>query len=232
MGSASWLKRKAGEQHPPDAAAVRELPLAALGSYVTVLVDAVPGEPDREVHARVGALDGGTIVLTDTNGATADRGTRVTVRWCIDSGERSVSATVEATNEWTWTVQATGEVIHHQRRGWVRVDTAVPLRIRQPDGQEWHEGSTVNLSCGGMAAIIGVPPEEVPAPGDTIDVELDLDAEPVALTGVVQQARPGEDRHTLRVAFGEMPEVCRQRISRHVFQVQREELARRRVVAG
>src|SRR5205814_6387768 len=115
-----------------------------IGRDVTVRVQAVPEEHDVWFPALVGAVDGDTIVLTGTNGEAATDGTRVTLHWCIDSGERWVPATVEATNELTWTVRATGEVVHQQRRGWVRSDAAVPGPVRQRDCPGTHDRRTGN----------------------------------------------------------------------------------------
>jgi hypothetical protein len=226
----SWLKRVlAAEEQVPAAtpAAVREIPLCGLGCTVAVLLSAGPEEQSTEFNARVGVLDGDMIVLTNTNGAATDDGAQVKLRWGIDSGERWVCATVESTSESTWTVRAIGPVSHQQRRGWVRVDTAVPVRVRHRPCGHWHDGRTVNLSCGGMAAIIEVP-DDAPEAGDDLDIELALPAATIAVTGAVLQAGRGRDGQTLRVEFAGMPDVSRERLARHVFQIQREELARRR----
>jgi hypothetical protein len=226
----SWLKRVlAGQEQVPAATppAIREIPLCGLGCTVAVLMDTGPEEQPAGFNARVGVLDGDMIVLTNTNGAATDDGAQVKLRWGIDSGERWVCATVESTSESTWTVRATGPVSHQQRRGWVRVDTAVPVRVRHRPCGHWHDGRTVNLSCGGMAAIVDVP-DDAPVAGNDVDIEVALPGATVAVTGAVLQAWPDKDGHTLRVEFAEMPDVSRQKLASHVFQIQREELARRR----
>jgi len=228
-----WLKRVlAWEEQTPATTppAVREIPLCGLGSTVAVLLDTGPEEQPAEFNARVGVLDGDMIVLINTNGAATDDGAQVKLRWSIDSGERWVCATVESTNESTWTVRATGPVSHQQRRGWVRVDTAVPVRIRHSRCGRWHDGRTVNLSCGGMAAIMDIPDDPLEV-GDDLDIEVALPDRAIAVIGAVLQTWPGSDGHTLRVEFAEMPDASREKLARHVFQVQREELARRREAA-
>ena len=227
----SWLKRvlTEDEQAPaPTPAPVREIPLCGLGCTVAVLLDAGPDEPPAEFNAQVGVVDGDKIVLINTNGAATDDGAQVKLRWGIDSGERWVCATVESTNESTWTVRATGPVSHQQRRGWVRVDTAVPVRISHRRCGRAHEGRTVNLSCGGMAAIVNMPDDDAPDAGDALDIEVGLPAATIAVTGAVLQTWPGSDGRTVRVEFAEMPEASREKLARYVFQIQREELARRR----
>ena len=226
----SWLRRVlAGQEQVPAAtpAAVREIPLCGRGCTVAVLLDTGPEEQSAEFNARVGVLDGDMIVLINTNGAATDHGAQVKLRWGIDSGERWVCATVESTSESTWTVRATGPVSHQQRRGWVRVDTTVRVRIRHSRCGRWHDGRTVNLSCGGMAAIIDVP-DDAPEAGDDLDIEIALPDGTIAMTGAVLQTWPGRDGHTFRVEFGKVPDASREKLARHVFQIQREELARRR----
>ena len=227
----SWLKKvlASDEQAPEEVpAAAREIPLCGIGSSVTVLLDTAAEEPPAEFNAQVGVLDGDTIILINTNGAATGDGDQVTLRWGIESGERWVRATVESSNEATWTVRATGEVIHRQRRGWVRVDTGLSVRVRGDRSARWHSGRTVNLSCGGMAAVVNVPAEDVPDAGDKIEVEIDLPTATVAATGAVLQTWPAREGHTVRVEFAELPDASREKVARYVFQVQREELARRR----
>ena len=73
-----------------------------------------------------------------------------------------------------------------------------------------------------------VPADDAPEPGDDLDIELDLPAGTVAVAGAVLQTWPAKDGHPVRVEFAEMPDASRERLARYVFQVQREELARRR----
>src|SRR5256885_5384315 len=179
----SWLKKRPeiteiGEEplRPSLDLVTREIPLASVGSDVTVEVEAEPVEPESEepgspFRARVGVLNEDIIVLIETKGSRVDSGSEVTLRWCAESGERTVNALVESANEWTWTVRATGSVIHRQRRAWVRVGTTVPIRVRAVGTEASYRGSTINLSCGGVAAAIEVPDDGVPPEGEKLDIE-------------------------------------------------------------
>jgi PilZ domain len=228
-----WLRRKDVVTPEPAPAvvprpAVRRLPLCGPGTEVTVLMDTPSHEGGAMFHARVGLTDGDRIMLANTAGIQPDDETRVTLRWAIDFGECSVGVTVQDTDESTWTVQADGEVVHRQRRGWVRVATAVAVRIRGHYEESWQAGETLNLSAGGMAAVFDVIPDEAPVAGQEIDIELGL-LGGLAVTGTVVHIGEHETGHILRASFADVPEATRERLAAQVFRLQREKLARDRL---
>ena len=79
-----------------------------------------------------------------------------------------------------------------------------------------------------MAALIDVPADDVPDAGAALDIEVALPTATVTVSGSVLQTWPARDGHTLRVEFAGMPDASQEKLARYVFQIQREELARRR----
>jgi len=225
---AVWFRRREGiTQAPaPDAPAI---PLCSPGSEVTVFADDPGGGGGTMFHARIALVDDDQLLLARAAEIRLHDDALVTLRWCVASGERCVTASVESITGSTWAVRAVGEVIHQQRRAWVRVETAVAVRVRGVDDESWQTGETVNLSAGGMAAVFGTPLNEAPAVGAELDIEIGLPAGTITVAGTVLQAQQSQPGHDLRTAFAAMPEGTRGRLAGYVFQVQREKLARERL---
>ncbi|MEU7901580.1 PilZ domain-containing protein [Actinoplanes sp. NPDC049118] len=204
--------------------------LCPRGSEATLIVT-MADEPEPVVmHTRVAIVDGERIVLANTRGAAKpDDEAVVTMQWAVDSGVRRVPVRVESASENTWTVLALGDVIHQQRRRWIRVRTTLRVATRLPEKDDWVDGLTANLSAGGMAANLGSRPEGLVA-GIKLEINLDLPDEPLTLAAVVTDVVDDEDGEgcTVRMDFSDVEEAHRERIAAHVSRLQREELARRR----
>jgi hypothetical protein len=228
----AWWKGNAGtadtsadaEEQAPE----REIPLCGVGSRVSAVV-VTEAEPDGFLcHATVAVLDGDSIVLRTTGEIQPSGDAQVTLQWAVDSGQRWVAATIRSTSASTWTLTAVGDVSHRQRRRWVRVPAAVTVQARRPGGQAWLAGRTVNLSGGGMSADFDVRDDELTGGDEAIELELGLPSGGLTLTGTLFEVTGDEAGSHARIGFSGAEESALERLAEYVFQVQREELARRR----
>ncbi|RZU54444.1 PilZ domain-containing protein [Krasilnikovia cinnamomea] len=225
-----WLKRKGGvdEVDPdlePDAA---ESLLCRRGSDATILVATADEPHAATIHGTVAIVDDNRLVITNTGGAEkpADDAT-VTLQWPVDTGLRHVAVTVASTTPTAWNLVVSGDVVHEQRRRWIRVRTNLPVFVRLPEQEEWLSGNTINLSAGGMAAVLEATNGQLNAPAK-VDIRLNLPDGALTLTGTVSEIIEDEPGSMVRADFSEVEEACHERLAAHVFHVQREELARRR----
>jgi hypothetical protein len=124
-------------------------------------------------------------------------------------------------------------VERQQRRGAVRVPVTVPLAVtvRGEKGESWH-GITEDLSAGGVLARF----EEAPPKGPPLVLVMDLGdgGPPFTLPGRI--VRRSEEPRSARpwavaFAFGSIERAVEDRLTRIVFQRQRELLSRERGLA-
>ena len=111
-----------------------------------------------------------------------------------------------------------------QRRGFVRIEALLPVSVETEAGEE-HRGTTLDVSGGGLRAIIAAQLE---------------DGEGVKVTVVLPAAAPVTchactirfvDKETYAFEFDEIDEAERERLIRFVFAYQRELLKTGRLTA-
>ncbi|GAB1691970.1 PilZ domain-containing protein [Krasilnikovia sp. M28-CT-15] len=225
-----WLKRRGGveEDHSDFEAEAAESLLCRRGSDATLLVATADEPHAATIHGTVAIVDDNRLVITNIGGAEkpADDAT-VTLQWPVETGLRHVAVTVASTTSTAWNVVVAGDIVHEQRRRWIRVRTTVPVFVRVPEQEDWISGQTINLSAGGMAAVLESTNGRLAAPSK-VDIRLNLPDGVLTLTGTVSEIMEDEPGSMVRADFSEVEEACHERLAAHVFHVQREDLARRR----
>ncbi|MCS6860188.1 MAG: flagellar brake domain-containing protein [Abditibacteriales bacterium] len=108
-----------------------------------------------------------------------------------------------------------------QRRQFVRVEDALPVRVESPTRLE---AITINVSGGGVLLNLKPPQGEAPSIGEEWSLELYLPdrPEPLHSVGRVLRAQrvPGSDRLQVALEFVQIDEETRKAIIQHVFQRQ------------
>ncbi|GAB1640616.1 PilZ domain-containing protein [Krasilnikovia sp. MM14-A1259] len=225
-----WLKRKGGldeDMSELEPESVDSL-LCRRGTDATILVATAEEPHAATIQGTVAIVDEDRIVITNVGGAEkpADDAT-LTLQWPVETGLRHVAITIASTTATAWNVVVAGDVKHEQRRRWIRVRTAVPVFVRVPEQEDWLTGQTINLSAGGMAAVLESTNGQLVAP-QKVEIKLQLPDGVLALTGTVSEIIEDHPGSMARMDFSEVEEACHERLAAHVFHVQREELARRR----
>jgi c-di-GMP-binding flagellar brake protein YcgR len=108
-----------------------------------------------------------------------------------------------------------------QRRQFVRVEEALPVRVESPNSLD---AITINVSGGGVLLNLKSPHGEAPPVGEEWHLELYLpdQPEPLHLIGRVLRAQrvPGSDRVQVALEFVQIREATRQALVQHVLQQQ------------
>lgn len=110
------------------------------------------------------------------------------------------------------------EVHRAQRRSYVRWSAALPLTLIDPEEGTPVSGRTVDLSGGGMAALL----PRTWAAGKELEAELELPGEIIAAQVRVMRSQPVPGGHRVALSFIAIAETDRESIIRYLFARQRE----------
>lgn len=199
--------------HRPEVSGSADVTLVARGVTVTASV---------EVSST------GLVVVRPIGPAAGNRiepGEQVELYWVGGHEERTLGGTVSAVEggpEARWHIAVSGTAERSQRRKAVRARVAVDVLIPWAGGQ--MTGSTVNLSEGGMRALMdgwGLPP----APGTASQVSLTIDDTLLHLHGGVVWTSIRGAQWLLAMQFLDVPAKAADVLRRRVFQALRDERA-------
>ena len=187
---------------------------------------------DGEVRSRVEDVrDDGRIVIANPSVDGVDFtlavGREVGLEWSIKRGVARQDAVVVAHVDVgvpALLLQPLGAAVAHQRRGFVRVEALLPVAVVREDGEE-HRGTTLDVSGGGLRAVISTQLED----GEGVKVAIGLpDQPPVRCHACTIRF---VDKDTYAFEFDEIEPSERERLIRFVFSYQRELLRQGRLSA-